>query len=116
MGRRSPGGRRTVVPALVGLSAVAAFSWWRGREEAALLAAAVAAALLVLSFVSPPAIRALTATVERLAHWFGVGLSFVVLGAVWVVAIVPVALLNRLVGIDLLDRGGAPSPAVGGRS
>jgi hypothetical protein len=107
---RRPGdtGRRAVVPALVGLCAVAAFSWWRGRQTAALVAVSVAALLLLLSFVWPPAIRALTATVERLAHWFGVGLSFVVLGAVWVVAIVPVSLLNRLVGIDLLDRGRGP--------
>jgi hypothetical protein len=93
------------VPSLVGLSFLVGFSLWRGRPVVALAAAVAAFTFVQVAVVRPSAVHRLSNAIDRVAHGVGVVLSVVVLGVTWLVVIVPVALFNRVLGIDLLDRG-----------
>ncbi len=97
---------RCSVPALVGLTAAAAFTWWRGHPALAGVAAFLATALATTSLLWPPLAGRLRTTVERVGRGVGAVLTVLLIGLVWLVVVVPAAVFNRALGIDLL---GGPS-------
>lgn len=107
--RRGGPGATTALPVArgpaVGLAVVAVLWAWRGRPVLAALAAVLALVWLQVAVVWPPLARRAAAIAERVGHVVAVGLSLVALGVTWLVVVVPVALLNRLLRIDLLDHG-----------
>jgi hypothetical protein len=106
----SPAGNnalRAAVPGLIGLSLVAGFWWWRGRPLLAATCLGIAFVLLQLSVVRPAAFRRVTRAIDRFAQGLAVAVSVVLLGLTWLVVVVPVALFNRLLRIDLLQGGDA---------
>ncbi len=98
---------RSVLPGLIGLSLVATFMAWRGRTGLAAVLVSVAVVLAVSGLLTPKVGRALERVVEWVGHWVGRVLTVVLLGLLWLVAVVPVSLLNRVLGIDLLVPGSA---------
>ena len=82
----------------------AGWAWYAGRTMVAIALAAAAAAFLVLALAAPRAL----ALPNRL--WFRVGLALnavvspIVLGAMFVLMFVPVALAMRVAGRDPLKR------------
>lgn len=98
---------RSVLPGLIGLSLAASFMAWRGRPHLAAVIATVAVVLVAAGLVTPMVGQALERVVERVGHWVGRVLTVVLLGSLWIVVVVPAALLNRLVRIDLLAFGSA---------
>lgn len=61
---------------------------------------------LQVAVVQPGVVHRVTRVLDRVGHRVAAVLSVVALGVTWLVVIVPVALLNRLLGIDVLDHGG----------
>src|SRR5687768_6633583 len=96
---------RPVRPAVVGLTLVAGFLWFRGREALPVLLVVGAILLVQLALLAPAAATRVQRGADRVGRAVATGLSLILLGGVWVVVVVPVALLNRLVRIDLLGPG-----------
>lgn len=103
-----PRGRlRPVVPGVVGLSLVTVFMLWRGRPVFASVSAVAAVVLVVTGLAAPSVGRAMERLVERLGRWVGRILTVVLLGLLWLVTVVPLSLLNRALGINVLVLGTA---------
>ncbi len=104
---RSPNGTwgrlRAALPGAVGLSFAAVLLRWRGHLRLPMLLIAAAASLLLLGLVAPQVGRALEQVAKRASHTFGRVLAASLLGALWLVVLVPVATLNRALGLDLLE-------------
>jgi hypothetical protein len=85
---------------------MAGFWWWRGRPVAALLCVAVALSLLQLAALRPATFRRLTGVLDRVAQGIATAIGVVLLGVTWLIVVAPVAVLNRVLRIDVL-RGGS---------
>jgi hypothetical protein len=96
-----------VLPGVAGLSVLASFWWWRGRPFVATVTVGTAGTLVLLALVWPGAVKRLTRLVDRMAHAIAAGVSLVLLGVTWLLVVMPVSLLNRLLGLDVLARGAA---------
>lgn len=86
-------------------AAVAGFLVWRGHVAAAVVLAVVVVGLVVVRKLSPRADAAVAKVLAAVAHGAGVGLSWLLLGALMVVVIIPVWLLTHLLRWNVLDPG-----------
>ena len=96
---------RSVLPGLIGLSLVGAFLWWRGNTHLPKFLWAFAVVLALAGLLTPQVGRAMERMVVWVGHWAGRVLTVVLLGPLWLVVLVPVSLLNRVLGIALLALG-----------
>jgi hypothetical protein len=87
---------------------------WRGAvaSDAALRLAAAPALLALLALAAPPALRPVYRGGLRLGHALGQVVGRVLLALVFVLVLVPLGLLLRLLGKDLLARR-RPPPGAG---
>lgn len=90
---------------VVALVVVAGLWWWRGRPAQAALAVVLALAWLLVAVVRPAAVHRGAAALDRVGRGVAAVLTAVALAATWLVVVVPVALFNRLLRLDLLDHG-----------
>ena len=99
--------RRSVLAGMTGLSLVAAFMVWRHRVVLASVLGVAVVVLAVTGLATPKVGRSLEWLVERVGRWVGRVLTVVLLGLLWLVVVVPLSLLNRALGIDVLALGTA---------
>lgn len=91
------------------LAVAAAVTGWRGHAVRAQMLGGIGAVLMVAAIVRPCALRGIAAGWGRIGHALGWFNSRVLLTVMFAVVFIPIGLIGRLFGADLLRRRPAAS-------
>jgi len=102
--------RQGAIGGAVGLAVAAALAWWLHRPVAAAVVAALALAVALLALAAPLTLyRRLRGALDRLGHWVGTGVTWLLMTVLFYLLFMPVGLIMRATGKLVFTRFADPA-------